>query len=418
MRHVALLVVFALSITGALSQNILPTQQQPVSVFVVGNFIHVLTAQNDLDFDGALDAGESPASWVTFDRATLVKTVESTFPWEWVIAGRTGFHAVSGKLYAAVGDSVAIYSLTTHELLGILDENKAYAVTVTGDGQRVYLSRRPTINAPGTVEQLTIGSPGVIPLDAGINPQMTRTYRTSTAVVGVAIVCEGVFQQNNGTVELWSAGQSGYERTTLNVGDLPNHIVIDGDKAYVTVNNSHWISVIDLVSKTIVDTIMVGTSGYDGPREAAIYDGRLYVSTFEGLVRIFDATTGVFFKSVQIGAKPEGLAIIDDQLFTTKSMDLVEFKPSSGVLVVGLDVILSVAEASNKFNTKRAIFATSNTLTLLEFDGSTALNATSMDGRSYDVHVVDAASMSIDLSPLPTGVYVITNGTTAVVVGK
>lgn len=420
MRLFLALAVLVVTALNGFGQQILPTKPQPVTVFLSGEEVHVLTAQTDRNFDGIQNEadGDSPASWATYDRSTLTLKIETEFPWAFVVAGRIGFSTVSSRMYIGVGDSVLIFSLGDHQQLGILDTTRAYAVSVSGDGQRTYLSRRPTFNEPGYVDQVTPGSPSPIRLDAGINPQMTKTYRTSDNGVGLAIVCEGVFGQANGTIEIWAPGATGYERTTIGVGDTPNYIVVDGDAAYVVVNGSHTIVKINLLTKSAVDTFQTETTGYEGPREAVISGDYIYVTTFAGDVRIFDKNTGMRLVSVDVDAKPEGLALINEKLFVTRTFQADNYDSHSGVLVYTLDQVLSVAETAAKSGSSRAIFAVDETIRLPMFQGSAALSVYDISGNRGEIALIDFESMNVDLSHLPSGTYIITDGRKSIVVGK
>lgn len=420
MRSLVSLAVFALTAFTGFGQQILPTNRQPVSVFLSGSNIHVLSAQIDRNFDGIYSyaEGDGSATWTTFDRQTFVPTLETEFPWAYVVAGRIGVNAVSGRLYIGVGDSVLIYSLDNHQQLGILDTSRAFAVSASGDGQRFYLSRRPSFNAPGYVDQVTPGAPMPIRLDAGINPQMTKTYRTSDNSVGVAIVCEGVFGQANGTIEIWAPGQTGYERTTISVGDTPNYIAVDGDAAYVVVNGSHAIVKINLLTKSAVDTFATETAGYDGPREAAINDDYIFITTFAGDVRVFDKNSGQRLFTVDVDSKPEGLAIFDDKLFVTRTFQAENYNPYNGLAVYTLNQVLSVAETAAEHGATKAVFAIDATIRLPMFRGSSSLDVYNVNGNRGMITVVDYDSMSIDLSALPSGIYIITDGRKSIVVGR
>lgn len=410
--------LFSVAAFTGFAQQILPTNQQPVTVFVSGSNIHVLTAQIDNNFDGIFAEGDAAASWTTFDKQTLVPTLLTEFPWAFVVAGRVGVNTVSGRMYIGVGDSVLIYSLSDHQQLGILDTSRAFAVSASGDGQRFYLSRRPSYNEPGYVDQVTPGAPIPIRLDAGINPQMTKTYRTSNNNVGVAIVCEGVFGQANGTIEIWAPGSTGYERTTIGVGDTPNYIAVDGDAAYIVVNGSHAIVKINLLTKSAVDTFETETAGYNGPREAAVKDDYIFVTTFAGDVRVFDKNSGARLFTVDVDSKPEGLAIIDDKLFVTRAFQAENYNPYNGVVVYTLNQVLSVAETAAEHGATKAVFAVDATIRLPMFSGSSSLDVYDVNGNRGIITVVDYESMSIDLSTLASGTYIITDGRKSIVVGR
>ncbi|MBK7577200.1 MAG: hypothetical protein IPI24_07180 [Ignavibacteria bacterium] len=415
MRGLLSFVVVCLTATFSLSaQSIAQTPAGSVNVFKAKGLMHVLCTRNDVNFNDVSDQGDSPAAWVQIDPSTLQTVRLHTFPWALVAASRVGISESADALYIAVGNSVEKFALSTQESKGTVYSGPVSSVSTTLGGSAIYVSQRPSFTDPGTVVQVTLESGDSVQYQAGPNPQQSMRYVTSTNTQCLLVLSEGNFGQPTGLFDIWKQTQLGSARTSLVVGDTPNHFAVSGDSAYITVNGSHWVVVVDLLTNSAVDTIFTGTTGFDGPREATINNGRLYVSTFVGDVRVFDIATGQRVGSVLLDAKPEGIVINGRDLWVTRAFVAGGYAVERNVAVYDLDQAVSVAEgAPFAVSTPRAIYAPGSRLTL-PFDVSATITVSTLEGRRTAVQTVDSGSCTIDVSSLPTGVYVVSDGTSAI----
>jgi hypothetical protein len=99
---------------------------------------------------------------------------------------------------------------------------------------------------------------------------------------GVFILNEGNFRGNNGSLSFYSYDSIKifndiyYTVNGQTLGDVPNAMVIKGDKAYIVVNNSGKVEVIDQTTIQSKATI----KGLISPRNlAVINDNKAYVSS-------------------------------------------------------------------------------------------------------------------------------------------
>ncbi|HLP27489.1 MAG TPA: hypothetical protein VK147_02535 [Candidatus Didemnitutus sp.] len=415
MRGLLSFVVVCLTGTFSLSaQRIASTPPGPVNVFKAKGLMHVLCTRNDVNFNDVSDEGDSPASWVQFDPSTLQMIRTHTFPWTLVGASRVGVSESGDALYVGVGNTVEKFVLSTQESQGSVYTGPVSSVSTTTGGSAIFVSQRPSFTDPGMVVQVSLESGDSVQYQAGPNPQQSMRYTTSSNVQCLLVLSEGNFGQPTGLFDIWKQTQLGSARTSIVVGDTPNHFTVSGDSAYITVNGSHWVVVVDLLTNTAVDTIPTGTSGFDGPREALINNGLLYVSTFAGDVRIFNIATGQRIGSVLLDAKPEGIAINGRDLWVTRAFVAGGYAVERNVAVYDLDQAVSVAEgAPFSLSTPRAIYAPGSRLTL-PFDVSAQITLSTLEGRRTAVQTVDSGSCTIDVSSLPTGVYVVSDGTSAI----
>jgi len=110
-------------------------------------------------------------------------------------------------------------------------------------------------------------------------PDFPATFLSSS---GVFIINEGNFNWGNGSVSYYS-----YDSTkifndifqTINgrpVGDVPNSMIINGNKVYIVVNNSGKIEVADLLTLNSIETI----SGLVSPRNISVVnEKKAYVTS-------------------------------------------------------------------------------------------------------------------------------------------
>ncbi len=148
----------------------------------------------------------------------------------------------------------------------------------------------------------------------------TLPYKTSTNNSGLVILNEGSFGTDNSTLTIAEANNGNFDLTDINIGNGGNHIEQNGDRIAVTVNGSNKILIIDLNTKVILNTIDVGTTGFDGPRETRFLSGNIIaVTTYLGDVRIFNINDGKMISSYKVHGKAEGMSADDNYLFVANS---------------------------------------------------------------------------------------------------
>lgn len=418
MRELSLIFVLCLVCTlPALAQQVVPTPPGPVTLIPHNNVMNVLCSRVDANFNGVQDNGDSPASWIQVDIPTLQSLRTYTFPWAQVNAARVGVARGTGLIYFGVDNTVESFSLTNQTSNGTVYRGSVSAVSSTLQGTAIYISQRPNFTDPGSVIQYTLESSDSIVYPAGVNPQQTGRFITSTNVQGLYVLNEGLFGQQSGSLDIWKPTQFGPSKTTVEVGDTPNHVWVQGDSAYVTVNGSHWIVVVNLASAIAVDTILVGTTGFDGPRESCISNGKLFVSTFSGDVRVFDVATGVKTGSITLDAKPEGIAVVGGNIWVTRAFLLGGYSVERNVAVYNIDQSVSVSATHPTPSVPTAVIATSGRVRL-PFKWTSDLSMYDSNGRRTHLQTVDSESGILDVSSLSPGVYVVSNGTTAITILK
>ncbi|MCX6141422.1 MAG: hypothetical protein NTX15_11465 [Candidatus Kapabacteria bacterium] len=414
MRGLLLFVVVSVFGTLSLSaQRVAQTPYAPVNIVKAKGLVHVFCNRVDANFNGVQDDGDAVASWVQVDPTTLQVVRTMSFPWANVKASRLGISEASNTVYIGIDNAVERFSIDSQVSKGVVYSGATVAVSSTLGGGAIYVSKRPSYVDPGTVTQIDLKKGDSLVYDTGTNPQQSLRFATSTKSQGLLILSEGNFGKPDGLLDIWKQSVLGTGRTSISVGDTPNHFFVHGDSVYVTVNGSHWIVVVDLVTTAAVDTILVGTTGFNGPRESVVDNGRLYVSTFAGDIRVFDVATGVRIGSIILDAKPEGIALNGRDLWVTRAFVSGGYAAERNVAVYDLDQSVGVHEEPFALKTPKAIYATSPRVSL-PLEGSRTLTISTIDGRRTGVQTVDSGSCTIDVSSLPHGVYVVSDGLTAI----
>lgn len=413
MRVLASLCALVSASLLSVAQQRIETPLQPVSITPVGSVVHILCARTDVNFNGNADDGDAPASWLIVDAAThqVVRTTE--FGWGNVMAQRFGYSPALSVFDIGFNDEVYRFSMTTQANSDIVFSGNFSSVSTSADGNTVWVAQRPNFTDPGSITEIDVKGKDRVAFQTGVNPQAPLPFTTSKGN-GLAAICEGTFGGANGTLELWNDLQGARTRTTITVGDTPNHLLIHDGRAYVTVNGSHHVVLVDLTTQKAIDTILVGTSGYDGPRECAIDTkapegkARLYVSTFSSDVRVFDLATGERIRTLAVGAKPEGLAIVGRELWVTRTFVEGGYAATRDVVIFDLDAPTSVS-SEHESTAPRALLALSGSVRLpFALDKNASL--TDLAGKTTPVSAVVSDAQTLDCRHLTSGVYALRSG--------
>ena len=414
MRMRACTVVAMLATSLALyAQGPLPTSPQPVAIVPDRFWVHVLTRAVDVNFNGTQDAGDTVAVWHRFNRDGL-DNGSFVFPWGNVYTSRPAIDSVNELMYVIAGDS--LYALNTAFMVPLVREGWSeggVALSLMNE-TTLLVSTRKGYTDPGVVRfvHAFTGLPMPMQIDAGVNVQMTKPLNDST----VLVLSEGNFGASDGTLALAQRSGTTWTSAVLCTGGTPNHFVVDGNTAYVVMNGSHEVVIVNLETRSITSRISTGTSGYDGPREAAIHGGRLFVTTFTGNVLVIDVTSASIVGRISIDAKPEALAVINDKLWVTRTYVAGGYAAERNVNIYQLDDATSVATTMVQERASRAILTTSDAIAVPEFTISDGvIRITDISGRPHNVVIRDAATSTLDIAHLPAGTYVVTDGKASVV---
>jgi len=423
----ALVLVFGITVLASLSAlgqtRVLPTPLQPVALHRSGNTIIALTSRTDIDFDNTPDPGDVASAWMKFDR-TGNEVGRRTLPWANVNALRSYVDTAFNELYVIIDDSIVVYDIATMTQGKTVWKDGASAISMTPDASVAFVSVRPNFTDPGSVKVVnTLTWSVATSLPAGENVQMTQWYSTAAGKQGIIVVSEGSFGEMDGTVDVWEVNDAVWTKRTTIVGGVPNHIALDGDVAYVTMNTSHKVIRIDLNTAQQVAAYNTGTSGFDGPRESVVTGPFLVTTTFAGDVRVFNRETTDRLLTVDVGAKPEGLLVNTDasssELWITRAFKSGAYDADSGIGIFKTILPTSVEEEP----TMRATHAYPNPATshvVVSGLQSTSPSFRFTSSMGTPISTTDRvlslpnAHVLIDVNDLADGMYMISDGRTTV----
>jgi YVTN family beta-propeller protein len=143
---------------------------------------------------------------------------------------------------------------------------------------------------------------------------------------GVFVVNEGNFGSGNGTITHFSKSKVttqdlfGLVNNGLALGDVIQSMIVDDDAAYIVVNNSKKIEVVDAGTFERVGTI----TGLSLPRYVTIDDGFAYVTewvsfTDLGRVSVIDLKTNEVIDKITVEAGAENLLKVGGLLFVSNN---------------------------------------------------------------------------------------------------
>lgn len=202
---------------------------------------------------------------------------------------------------------------------------------------------------------------GIILLFTACKKDDQQVIITSTDS-GVFIINEGSFGGSNGELSYWNLSNGSHANNvfvTTNgfpLGDVVQSMGFAGDRAYVAVNNSGKVEVIDKKSFHSLATIV----GFSGPRYF-ISDGNSkgYVSDWiSNTIKVLDLGSNSIIKSISVGEGPEQMIYHNGKLFVVNvggfSSDSTMTVISSATdqvdttIIVGLNPNSIVIDKNNK----------------------------------------------------------------------
>ncbi|MCS6809535.1 MAG: hypothetical protein RML40_12020 [Bacteroidota bacterium] len=311
---------------GYVASTPISVPPQPLALLFDGEALHVLCNQVDANFNGVQDAGDTPAAWVRLlTRGGVIDTERRqtlTFPWgqNFGFPARLALDTVNKLVYVAQGGRIRAFDARTQGLrrdtLLLIDSLARSTFSTSGSVSalsidiplgRLFVSLRG--RSTSAVVEIDVATSRVLArYPAGIFVQQTIPYRTASGRRGLAILNEGAFGTNTSTLML---ARSPQEITTIPLGNTGNHLLRIGDTVVATMNGSHELIVVSLDAERVIRRIPTGTSGFDGPREAAYLalNNTLAVTTYQGFVRFFDYISGATRATVNTNSKTEGIVL-------------------------------------------------------------------------------------------------------------
>jgi len=347
------LLPLALSALNAQLRTI-DTDKEPSTLFVdrATGRVHLITAGYDRDFDGTFqpDSGDVLPRWMVIDPATERVIDSMTFDGYFgSYPIRVGVDQARHLLYAGIGGRVRAYDLNTMQITRDTVALGFYAaVSYDSLTNRLMLAARPSFTDPGYVVTLDAATGDTLLVaQTGMNPTMSETrFSPVTQTSEHYTLNEGMFSSPSATIsysllqpDIFAAlNQEG-------LGGGGNEIAVRGERAYMVMNGTHQIRIVDTRTHTEVSPspIEVGTTGFDGPRVMAFQgDSTIVVGTYSSELRRFSLSTGALIDSIAMPGKVEALAVHDSLAFAAIYNTAGTYDPDSLVVVVNLNTGLPV----------------------------------------------------------------------------
>lgn len=210
--------------------------------------------------------------------------------------------------------------------------------------------------------------------DAGVSPELPQ----GDFDLGYIISNEGNFGSPNASVSFVDADLSSVENSIFetvnpseNLGDVLNHIAFGDQYAFLVMNNSNKVVVVDRFSFEYVTTL---TESIAMPRFAVVEDGKLYVSNSQSnAVAVYNVADFSFITSIEINKPVEILKAGEGKLFVQNA----SFGTGNEITVVNTDTYevvstLTVDGVLNSIEDEDGILYALHSEGISKFDMSTA----------------------------------------------
>lgn len=103
----------------------------------------------------------------------------------------------------------------------------------------------------------------------------------------------------------------------IDLGDVAQDIIVYGNKMYIAVYNSGIIYVTDKNAK-ILGSIKDDTNKLQ-PRSLDSYNGKVYVTLYDGYLARIDTTSMAIDKKIAVGPNPEGVKAVNNKIYVANS---------------------------------------------------------------------------------------------------
>jgi hypothetical protein len=156
---------------------------------------------------------------------------------------------------------------------------------------------------------------------------------------GVFIACEGTFNLSNASVSFYSyETDSVYNNifkneNKISLGDVAQSITIHDNRAFIIVNNSNKVEVVDANNFKGIATL----TDLSMPRYLLVNNNKAYISCWgDQTVCIFDLINLKIIKKIPAGIGPEKMVIANNKLFVTNTNAFDYTIDDSTVTVINL----------------------------------------------------------------------------------
>ena len=211
-----------------------------------------------------------------------------------------------------------------------------------------------------------------------------------TEVTGVYILNGGDYGGNNAGISyLDSEGKVTEDifkkQNNRALGDMGQHMIKYGSKLYVSMYGSKTVEILDAADATSLKqlTLTDDQGAIRPPRMFAAYNGKVYLTTFDGYVAKIDTASMAVEGYVKVGPNPDGITIANERIYTADTDGMNWPSQSTRVSVVDI----------NSFEFEKTITVSLNPNYIYsDSDGDVYVICMSdySDDKSYIVQRIDA----------------------------
>jgi hypothetical protein len=201
------------------------------------------------------------------------------------------------------------------------------------------------MKSPIKIFKSLIFSLGVFFTLIGCSKDETPNAKTfSPEESGFLLVNEGQFGKSNGSLSFIDENGSyilndvydTQNGTPLN-GDIFQSIQFNKGKAYLVINNSNKIIVVDSTTFEFIEEI----TGISSPREKVFHGTKSFISRlFTNSISVFESN--VFSESVEVGGDAEKMVISDNKLFIPVKIPFAASSTTKGLQVINLSDLTDI----------------------------------------------------------------------------
>lgn len=224
---------------------------------------------------------------------------------------------------------------------------------------------------------------------------------------GMIVLNEGLYQQNNASLSFYSFTENKvYQQVFLaennrGLGDTANDLELYsiGDSSYiiVAVDVSSQLEIINV--KTLKSSAQIpvfnGTIARE-PRHVIVKDNRAYSCNYDGTISVVDLVSNAIVNTISVGSNPDGMAIYGNKLFVTNSGGLNFPQYDSTISVVDLVSETELIKIPSRMNCTAILADNEGDLYVISNGnyGSVAPAILRIDSQTYTIEDTIALSIS------------------------
>lgn len=181
---------------------------------------------------------------------------------------------------------------------------------------------------------------------------------------GVLVLNEGLFEQNNASLSFYD-GTTAYQQVFLaengrGLGDTANDFEtysLDGkDYVIIAVDISSQIEIVERQTlKSVAQIPLINGSNAREPRRVRVFGSKAFVCNFDGTVAVIDLVSYSVVGLIDVGANPDGMAVVDNRLYVSNSGGLNFPVYDSTVSVIDMASNTVVDEIHTRINCNQMV---------------------------------------------------------------